>query len=46
MKLIDLSHTIEPDMLIFSDQAPQPWIEPWMSHSQAANSGHYLNCTC
>ena len=46
MKLIDLSHTIETGMPMFSDQAPQPSIEPWMSHSQAASSGHYLNCTC
>jgi arylformamidase len=46
MKLIDLSHTIERGMPMFSDQVPQPWIEPWMSHSQAAHSGRYLNCTC
>ena len=46
MNLIDLSHTIEAGMPMFNDKAPQPWIEPWMSHSQAASSGHYLNCTC
>jgi kynurenine formamidase len=46
MKLIDLSHTIERGMPVFSDQAPQPRIEPWMSHAQAAGSGLYRDCTC
>ena len=31
---------------MFSNQAPQPRIEPWMSHAQAARGGHYLNCSC
>lgn len=46
MHLIDLSHTIEQGMPTFSPSAPQPKIYPWMSHSQAANSGNYLGCTC
>jgi len=46
MNLIDVSHTIEAGMPMFSDQAPQPWIAPWMSHSQAASGGHYRNCSC
>jgi kynurenine formamidase len=46
MQLIDLSHTIEPGMPIFSPSAPQPKIYPWISHAQAANSGTYLGCTC
>jgi kynurenine formamidase len=46
MQLIDLSHTIEPGMPIFSAAAPQPKIYPWLSHAQAANSGTYIGCTC
>ena len=46
MQLIDLSHTIEPGMPIFSATAPQPKIYPWLSHAQAANSGTYIGCTC
>jgi kynurenine formamidase len=46
LKLIDLSHTIEPDMPRFSDRAPRPSIAPWMSHAQASESGHYENCSC
>ena len=46
MQLIDLSHTIEPRMPIFSATAPQPKIYPWLSHAQAANSGTYIGCTC
>lgn len=46
MRLIDLSHTIEEKMPTFDPQAPQPIIKPWMSHSQAAASGHYEDCTC
>ena len=46
VQLIDLSHTIEPGMPIFSASAPQPKIYPWISHAQAANSGTYIGCTC
>ena len=46
MQLIDISHTIEPGMPIFSPSAPQPKIYPWMSHAQAANRGIYSDCTC
>ncbi len=46
MQLIDLSHTIEPGMPVFSASAPQPKIYPWLSHAQAANSGNYIGCTC
>ena len=46
MHLIDLSHTIKTGMQSFSSQAPQPIIKPWMSHAQAAESGHYQDCTC
>ena len=46
MKLIDLSQTIEAGMSLFSEKAPQPSIHPWMSHSQAAASGNYEDCSC
>jgi arylformamidase len=46
MRLIDLSHTIEPGMPLFSSSAPQPEITAWMSHEQAAKSGYYEDCTC
>jgi kynurenine formamidase len=46
MKLVDLSQTIAPGMPLFSPQAPQPAISAWMSHEQAAASGHYQGCTC
>jgi arylformamidase len=46
MYIIDLSHTIEDGMPTFSPQVPQPIIKPWMSHSEAAASGHYQDCTC
>ena len=46
MQLIDLSHTIEPGMPLFSPRAPQPIIRPWMSHSQATATGSYQDCTC
>lgn len=46
MKLIDLTQTIEPGMVLFSDSAPQPRIEPLMSHAQAATSGTYEDCSC
>ncbi len=46
MQLIDLSHTIEPDMTLFSSAAPQPRITAWMSHAEAAAGGHYVDCSC
>jgi len=46
MQLVDLSHTIEHGMPLFSPTAPQPKIYPWLSHAQSANSGSYLDCTC
>lgn len=46
MRLVDLSHTITPDMPRFSESAPAPQITPWMSHAEAAGSGHYEDCTC
>lgn len=46
MHLIDLSHTITPNMPLFSESAPAPQIRPWMSHAEAAESGHYEDCTC
>lgn len=46
MKLIDLSHRLEPGMVLFSQAAPQPRISPWMSHEEAAASGTYDGCTC
>lgn len=46
MRLLDLSHTIEPNMTLFSESAPAPQITPWMSHTQAAGSGLYEDCTC
>lgn len=46
MSLIDLSHTIEPGMPLFSASARQPVISAWQSHAQAAASGSYQDCTC
>lgn len=46
MQLIDLSQTITPDMPLFSESAPRPEIGAWMSHADAAASGHYEGCTC
>lgn len=44
--LVDLSHTIQPDMPLFSPTAPAPHISAWMSHAQAAASGNYEDCSC
>jgi kynurenine formamidase len=46
MRLVDLSQTIAPDMPLFSPEAPQPAVGAWLSHQQAAASGHYQGCTC
>ncbi|MGF1505786.1 MAG: cyclase family protein [Chloroflexi bacterium] len=46
MRLVDLSHTIEPGMPLFSDSAPQPRITPWMSHADSAQTGAYEGTTC
>jgi kynurenine formamidase len=46
MQMIDLSHTIEPGMPVFSPTAPQPKIYPWLSHNQTAHSGSYSGCSC
>ncbi len=46
MRLIDLSHIIETNMPLFSDSAPTPEIKAWMSHAEAAASGHYQDCSC
>ena len=46
MRIIDLSHTIEPGMPLFGPAAPQPDIHAWMTHEQAAESGHYRDCSC
>ncbi len=46
MELVDISHTIEPGMPLFSASAPQPEITAWQSHAQAAASGHYEGCSC
>ena len=46
MQLVDLSHTIEAGMPMFSPSAPGPQISAWMSHAQAAASGRYQDCTC
>lgn len=45
-RLVELSHTIHPDIPLFSQAAPRPGLEPWMSHQQAAESGRYEGCTC
>lgn len=47
--LIDLSHTLQPDMPTFKTKSgtlPPPQISPWMSHAQAAASGNYEDCSC
>lgn len=46
MRLIDLSHTIHPDMPRFSQHVPPPQIRPWMSHAESAQSGAYIGTTC
>lgn len=46
MRLVDLSHSIEQGMPVFSPTVPQPVISTWQSHSQAAVSGKYVDCTC
>lgn len=46
MQLIDLTQTLESDMLLFSPSAPPVQIRAWMSHEQSARSGIYQNCTC
>jgi arylformamidase len=46
MKLIDVSHKIEPGMPTFSPNVPQPKIYPWLSHAQSASSESYHGCSC
>ena len=46
MQFVDLSHAIEPGMSLFAPSAPRPRITAWQSHSQAAASGNYVDCTC
>lgn len=46
MKFIDLSHVIDPDIPLFSENVPSPEIHPWMSHVKAAASGLYEGTTC
>jgi len=46
MRLIDLSHTIEAGMPMFSPSAPGPQVNAWMSHAEAAASGRYQGCSC
>ena len=46
MQMIDLSHTLEPDISLFSPKAPPPQITAWMSHEESAATGIYQGCTC
>ncbi|MGD8560933.1 MAG: cyclase family protein [Desulfarculaceae bacterium] len=46
LNLVDLSHSISPEMPRFGPQVPPPQITPWMSHEQAKASGNYQGCTC
>jgi len=46
MCLIDLSQTISNNMPRFSESAPQPTINAWMSHADADASGRYMYCSC
>jgi arylformamidase len=46
MRLVDLSHVIEPGMPLFSSNAPAPEIAAWLSHEQAAASARYEDCSC
>ncbi len=46
MQFIDLSQTLSMEMPRFSSSVPQPVIQPYMSHAQAAASGRYENCSC
>ena len=46
MRLIDLSHTLDSGISRFSPACPPPAVSAWLSHSQAAASGNYLDCTC
>lgn len=45
MQLIDLSHTIKPDMPRFPGM-PDPVVRPWRSHAETAASGVYEGCSC
>ncbi len=46
MRLIDLSHTLGPDIPRFSPSVPAPTISPYLSHAQTAASGRYQGCSC
>jgi arylformamidase len=43
--LVDLSHTVEPEMPRFSAFEP-PIIRPFWTHEESARSGRYQGCTC
>lgn len=45
MQLIDLSHTIRPEMPRFRGM-PEPEIHAWRSHAETAASGVYEGCSC
>lgn len=46
LKLIDLSHSIEKDISLFSERAPKPVCSSWLSHEESSRSGIYEGCTC
>ena len=46
MHLIDLSHSLGPAIPRFSNAVPAPTVATYMSHSEAAASGRYHDCSC
>lgn len=46
MHLVDLSHTLHADMPRFSEQAPAPEINAWLSHAESRETGRYEDCSC
>lgn len=46
MQLIDLSQTLGPDVPRFSPAVPAPTLATYQSHTEAAASGRYQDCSC
>ena len=46
MRLLDLAHTLGPDIPRFSASLPAPVLSTYMSHAEAAASGRYEGCSC
>lgn len=44
-RLVDLSHDFPPASK-WSRSAPSPVVEPYQTHADSAEGGHYDGCTC